>query len=104
MVMQQEGRYIYDSAILVSVTNVIMSPDLGLAKIYLSVFNTENKGAVMLQINESKHRLKQQLTQRIRKHVRRIPDIDMYIDDTLDEMYKLNALFNDIKKDEGASE
>ncbi len=100
IVLQQEGHYIYDTDVLVSVTNVVMSPDLGLAKIYVSIFNTENKTAVMQLINESKHRLKNQLTQRVRKHVRRIPDIDIYIDDTLDEMYKLNQLFDGINTDE----
>ena len=66
IVMREEGSYIYGSEVLVSVTRVMMSPDLGLAKIYVSVFNTENKSAVILLLNEEKVRLKQQFTQRIR--------------------------------------
>jgi len=73
-----------------------MSPDLGLAKIYVSVFNTEDKNAVLLLMNGEKVRLKQQLTQRIRKHVRRIPRVDIYLDDTLDEMYKIDELLNSL--------
>lgn len=99
VVLQQEGMYVYDSSILVSVTKVIMTPDLGLAKIYVSIFNTENKGAVIIQMNEHKHRLKQLLSQRIRKHIRRMPYIDFYIDDTLDEMHKLNQLFDGLQDD-----
>lgn len=99
MVLQQEGHYIHDPEVLVSVTSAKMSPDLGLAKIYLSVFNTENKGAVLLQLSENKHRLKQLLYQRIKKHVRRVPAIDFYIDETLDEMAKLNQLFDRIEED-----
>ena len=90
IVMREQGSYIYGSQVLVSVTRVIMSPDLGLAKIYVSVFNTEDKNAIILLLNTEKVRLKQQLTQRIRKHVRRIPRIDIYLDDTLDEMYKID--------------
>ncbi len=97
VVLREEGTYIFDSEVLVSVTKVIMTPDLGMAKIYISVYNTENKEAVLLQARENMTRFKQQLTQRIKKHVRRIPRIDIYLDDTLDEMYKLNELFDSIK-------
>lgn len=93
MVLQQEGNYIYEDA-LVTVTNVKMSPDLSLAKIYLSIYNTDNKQAVLLKLEDQQHRLKQVFSQRIRKHVRRIPEIAMYIDETLDEMYRLDALFD----------
>ena len=50
LVLQQEGSYIYGVEPLVTVTGVKMSPDLGQAKIYLSVFNTENKQAVFLEM------------------------------------------------------
>jgi len=98
MVLQQEGSYIYGTEVLVSVTAAKMSPDLGIAKIYVSIFNTENKQEVLILLNESMHRLKQLLYQRIRKKVRRVPHIDFYIDDTLDEMDHLNRLFNDMNK------
>lgn len=91
--LQQEGRYIFGDA-LVTVTKVNMTPDLGLAKIYLSVFNTDNKQEVIMVMEEEKVRLRQALSQRIRKHIRRIPSIDFYLDDTLDEMYRLNDLFD----------
>ncbi|MCB0668670.1 MAG: 30S ribosome-binding factor RbfA [Saprospiraceae bacterium] len=97
MVLQQEGSYIYDDA-LVTVTNVKMSPDLSLAKIYLSVYNTDNKQAVLLKLEDQHHRLKQIFSHRIRKHIRRIPEIAMYIDETLDEMYRLDALFDRLAK------
>jgi len=77
-----------------------MSPDLGLAKIYLSIYNTENKQAVLLQMQESMHRLKQQLSVRIRKRVRRIPNIDVYMDETLDQIEHIDQLFDRIKKDD----
>ncbi len=100
MVLFQEGRYLYGSEALVSVTHVLMSPDLGLAKIYLSIYNTDNKQAVLLQIQEGIHRLKQQLTSRIRKRVRRIPSIDVYIDETLDEIERVDNLFDRLRGDE----
>lgn len=97
--LQQEGRYIYGHEVLVTVTNVMMSPDLGLAKIYLSIYNTENKQAVLLQMQEEQQALKQGLARRIRSHVRRVPDIDFYMDETLDEMFRVDALFKKLEDD-----
>ena len=94
LVLQQEGSYIYGVEPLVTVTGVKMSPDLGQARIYLSVFNTENKQAVFLEMEEEVTRLRQALAHRIRKHIRRIPEISFYSDDTLDEMYRVDKLFN----------
>lgn len=94
MVLQSEGSYIYGVEPLVTVTSVRMSPDLGIAKIYVSIYNTENKQAVILQIEEEIQRLRQSLALRIKKHVRRIPQIQVYEDEMLDEMYRLNNLFD----------
>lgn len=99
LVLQQEGSYIYGSEALVTVTGVKMTPDMSIAKIYLSVYNRENKQAVILELQEHLHRLRQSLVNRIRKHVRRIPDINLYLDDTLDEMYRLNELFDRLESE-----
>ncbi len=92
LVLQQEGRYIYEDA-LVTITNVIMSADLGLAKIYVSIYNTENKQEVLLSLEDNYVRLKQLLSARLRKQIRRVPDFRIYIDDTLDEMERIDKLF-----------
>ena len=103
-VLRAEGSYIYGMQPLVSVTHVLMSPDLGLAKIYVSVWNTENKQAVLLQMQDQHHRLKQQLAARVRKHLRRIPHIDFYLDETLDEIEHVESLFATLKYKEGKKE
>ena len=100
-VLLQEGHYIYGDA-LVTVTNVKTSPDFGLAKIYVSVYNTENKQAVLLKLEQHTHLLRNELARRIRRHVRKIPQISIYIDDTLDEMYRLDNLFSEIRKKDAA--
>ena len=100
LVLQAEGSYIYGNEGLVTVTNVKISPDFGLANIYLSVYNTENKQAVILEMEEQHGRLKQALGNRIKKHIRRIPEIAFYLDDTLDEMYRLKGLFDRLHEDD----
>jgi ribosome-binding factor A len=96
MVFYEEGRYIYGDA-MVSITHVRVTPDLSQAKVYLSVFNTENKDAILLKITNHTHVLKQALAQRIKKQVRRIPIIHFHLDETIDEMYKVNELFAKVK-------
>lgn len=100
VVLQQEGLYVYGSEPLVTVTNVIMTPDLALAKVYLSVYNVEDKQSVVDLVNRDLHGLKQSLVPRIRRHMRRIPTLAVYIDETLDEMYHLNALFDELNGEE----
>lgn len=96
LVLQQEGGYIYGAGTLVTVTKVMITPDLNIAKVYLSIYNREDKQSVVLELEENIVRLQQALYQRIRKHVRRTPNIHFFIDDTLDEMYRLNELFNNL--------
>jgi ribosome-binding factor A len=93
IVLQQEGSYVYGTEALVTVTSVKITPDFSLAKIYLSVYNTEHKQEVLLEMENSMIRLKQSLAYRLKKQMRRIPDINFYLDDTLDEMYRLKNLF-----------
>lgn len=94
MVLQEEGGYIYGSEVMVSVTSVKISPDMSLAKVYLSVYNTEDKQTVILEMEDQLQRLRQSLAGRIRKHIRRIPEVTLFLDDTIDEMYRVDAIFD----------
>ena len=96
-VLQEEGIYIFGEA-FVTITAVKLTPDLSMAKLYFSIFNTEDKNEVILLMR--KNMLKRALVIRIRKHVRRIPDLAFFEDETLDEMYKLNKLFDKLNKGE----
>ena len=93
-ILREDGVYIYGAEPLITVTSVRMSPDLNLAKIYCSVYNVEDKQVPILQLEAEHARLRQELGRRLKRQVRRIPDFNVYLDDTLDEMYKLNALFD----------
>jgi ribosome-binding factor A len=97
IVLQQEANYMTSEPALITVTNVKMTPDLSIAKVYLSIYNTENKQETLLELEDNMSRLRQALGSRLRNHVRRIPELDLFIDDTLDEMYRLNALFDKLE-------
>ena len=96
IVLQQEGSYIYGTEPFVTVTNVKMSPDLGIAKVYVSIYNIDDKFNVILAMEEEIDRLRTSLYQRIRMQMRRMPLLQFYQDDTLDEMQKLNEVFDRI--------
>lgn len=99
VVMQQEGSLIYGFEVLVTVTGVKMSSDLGLAKVYLSVFNGDSKEEVLAKVRSEDVRLRKLLAHRIRKHVRRIPNVDFYLDETIDEMYRVSDMFDRLHKE-----
>jgi len=101
IVLQMEGRYIYEDA-LVTVTRVNMTPDMGIARIYLSVYNVNNQEVVVEAIRHAGTRLRHELGKRIRNHVRRIPYLEFYLDETVDEMYKVDDLFNELDKERAA--
>lgn len=104
IILQNEGSYIYGTEPLVTVTQVKISPDFGQAKIYLSVYNTETKQQVILEMEEHNNRLRQALAHRVRKQMRKVPHIDFYLDDTLDEMHRLNQLFNKLRDEDQLGE
>ena len=101
-VLLVEGNLIYGDA-LVTVTRVRMSADMGIAYIYLSVYNTLYKQEIIKEIWENLTRLRGELGKRIRKQVRRIPMLKFFIDDTLDEVEHLDLLFDAINNP-GSSE
>lgn len=94
-IFQQEGPYMYGQA-FVTVTSVKLSPDLSQAKVYLSIFNADDKNEVLKKVSNHTHAIKQALASRIKNQVRRIPQIFFYFDETIDEMYKVDVMFKNL--------
>lgn len=74
---------------LVSVSDVKVSADLGIAKIYLSIFPQEYRTSIMKEIEENKAQYRNYLGQKMAKQVRIIPNLNFYLDTTLDDVEKL---------------
>ncbi|WP_294250768.1 30S ribosome-binding factor RbfA [uncultured Chryseobacterium sp.] len=77
-------------SILVSVSDVKVTPDLGIAKIYLSIFPQEFRSAVMKEIEENKAQYRNFLGQKMAKQVRVIPQLNFYLDTALDDVERLD--------------
>jgi ribosome-binding factor A len=91
-IFQKEGRTWFDNA-FITVTVVRMSPDLGVARVYLSFLISKNKGLLLEQIQERSKSIRQLLGQRIRHHLRIVPEIHFYLDDTAEYAAKMDTLF-----------
>lgn len=80
-----------------TITNVKVSPDLRNAKIYISIFEKEKRQNTLNKINENKVTIRMLLAERI-NYIRRIPEIDFYLDETLDYVDRMEQLFKEIHK------
>jgi ribosome-binding factor A len=84
---------------LLTITNVNVSPDLKLAKIYLSVFDKAKRGLVLERIKASAGYIRTELAHRIR--IRYVPELKFFIDDTTDYVEKIENLIKKIHSDDG---
>jgi len=69
---------------LVSVTKVHVTSDLSIAKIYLSIFPVKDATHYVSTLKENSYQLRHDLAQRMKNQLRRIPDLQFYLDDSLD--------------------
>ncbi|HPG73119.1 MAG TPA: 30S ribosome-binding factor RbfA [Bacteroidales bacterium] len=76
--------------IMLTVTMVKMSPDLGLAKVYVSVFPSQNADAAIAEIRKISGLIRKMLGDSIKNQVRRIPELVFYFDDTQDYMQRID--------------
>jgi ribosome-binding factor A len=78
---------------MVSVTVVRITPDLSLARIYLSIFAGEDKDKVLLSIQENAGKIRGEVGRRL-KNMRKIPELIFKIDDSLDYAMQIQDLLN----------
>lgn len=85
---------------MVSVSSVKITPDLLEARIYVSIYNAQDKKEVLKKIEERHWEIKKELAGRVKQQLRRIPELKFFLDDTLDQVFKMEELFNKIKEEE----
>lgn len=79
---------------LISVTAVRVSPDLGVAKVYLSIFPSEKGKELLGVIKENSKAVRFDLGQHVRTQLRKIPELIFYLDDSLDYAENIDKLLN----------
>jgi len=93
MIFQRETRTLCIGA-MVSVTVVRISPDLGVARVYLSIFAANNVEEVFNNIVVNGAMVRKELAQITRKQLRKVPDLSFFLDDSLDYAEEIDDLLN----------
>ena len=83
---------------MVSIASVKVTPDLYEARIYLSLFQVKDPEAVLEKFKDLSSEIRGELGKRMRHQLRIIPQLTFYLDDTLDYVFKIEKLLDDIKK------
>lgn len=78
--------------ILISVSEVRISPDLSVAHVYLSIFPSEKATTVLEQVEADTKSIRFELGNRVRFQLRIIPELRFHIDETLDKMEHIDEL------------
>jgi len=83
---------------MVSISSVKITPDLYEARVYLSLFQVKDQEAALVKFKDLSSEIRGELGKRMRHQLRSIPQLTFYLDDTLDYVFKIEKLLDDIKK------
>ena len=94
-IFQRDKRGILDNA-FVTVADVRVSPDLGVAKIYVSMMLAKDKVAVLEKIKSRKGEIRKALGDKIRKQVRIIPELVFFMDEVEENAQRMDSLISNL--------
>lgn len=102
-IFQREGAA-YLPNTLVTITKVRVSPDLAVAKVYLSFLNTNNTGLSVATVNSHASEIRYKLGSRIRHQARVIPTLTFFVDDTNEYVEHMDKIFDKIARERPATD
>ena len=91
-IFQKDFRDIFGRG-MVTITDVKVSPDLSIARCYLSFLLVDKPQEIVDALNEKQKAIRNVLAGKIRHQVRIIPYLSFYLDDTAEYAAKIDALF-----------
>jgi ribosome-binding factor A len=89
-IFQREAPNLFHRA-LITVTKVYVTTDLSIAKVYLSIFGADTQTILDLAKTHA-HEIRWQLGNRIKNQLRQVPQLQFYIDDSLDYIQNIENL------------
>ena len=95
-IFQRDGMNIVGGG-MVSIARVAVTPDLMEARIYLSFFQIKDDTTVFKGIQSRTAEWRNLLGQRVRNQLRRVPELQFFVDDSLDYVFKMEQLFKKIQ-------
>lgn len=94
----REGN-IWLPGVMITVTRVRITSDLGIARVYLSFLPVKDPQEALEKIRHHGNEVRYKLGTRIRNQTKSIPVLEFYVDDSNDYMEHLDKLFEGINKD-----
>ena len=76
--------------VIISVSKVSVTPDLGVAKVYLSVFPSDKRNAIIEGVKYNSPLIRHELAKRTRNQLRRMPELLFFGDDSLDYIEEID--------------
>jgi ribosome-binding factor A len=92
-IFQKDIKSLFGGA-FITVTTVKVTPDLSVAKVYLSFLLAQNKEQLLDDIKEKNKSIRQALANKIRHQARVIPELHFYLDDSIEYASKMDELFS----------
>ncbi len=92
-IFRSEARSLFGGG-FITVTQVRISPDLGVARVYVSIMATKgnDKDAIFKLIQDQSHVIRKKLGLIVGKQLRIVPELSFFIDDSLDYAMRIDAL------------
>ncbi|HYG20247.1 MAG TPA: 30S ribosome-binding factor RbfA [Ohtaekwangia sp.] len=94
-IFQRDKRGILENA-FVSIADVRVSTDLGIAKVYISMMLVQDKTKVLEKINLRKKEIRKALGEKIGKQVRVVPELIFYIDEVEENAQRIETLIKNL--------
>ena len=82
-IIRSKGMAAFGGA-MVTVSEVRISPDLSIAKVYVSIFPSDKAQTVLPILEENKQAIRGELGRKVASQLRIVPELDFYLDTTLD--------------------
>ncbi len=102
-IFQREGMNIVDGG-MVSISKIMVTPDLLEARVYLSFYQVKDAAALLYKIKERSGEWRKLLGMRVKNQLRRVPQLAFYADDTLDHVFKMEEIFKQINEERKAKD
>jgi ribosome-binding factor A len=97
-IFQREGMNFLPHT-MVTITKVRVTPDLAIARVFLSFFNSLDAAASLSTVKTHASEIRYKLGAKIKNQVRVVPQLEFFVDDTNDYVEKMDQLFDQISKE-----
>ena len=83
--------------LIITVSKVLVTPDLNMARVYISIFPSEKADGLIEALQSNAKLIKHEVAQRVKHQLRKMPDLLFHKDDTLDYIEKIDKELKDGK-------